>query len=945
MTKHLKRLLTTLITALTIGTVHIEAQTLQASLSHYSTDHGLKSNAIAQILQDDYGYIWIATWNGVSRFDGYNFYNYQTGNGSHIPHLHNRILDMVIDSSQNVWLHMYDGRVFVIDRVSDKIVNPFQDVSNSEEFRATYPLFATSSGDILIPVDDVGLYLMHKAASKQEQSDDRSSSAEREQARPKNMDPDKTEAHLITTNGLKVTCMAEGYHNDIWVGTDNGVHRIDMGKMSLESKTIFPNEHITCLFSNGFNIYAGTRTGSILLFAYGQNPKTLRKPNGKEVLGIFVDSRGLVWFADPGFGAYKLDPSTGQEKHFEQKVPVPEHDGVGGIFHETNGTVWMRMNHGGYGYYNREKDEVEYFHNDPINPWNLSNTVNAALELDEGVVFESTSRRGLEKLEILRNTITRTLLVPNAESTIENEIRAMYYDAQRNLLLMGNKNNTLFILKRDRTRTTINSDSDGNPLGRIYGISKDSKGNYWLSSKDHGVFKMTPGGNNNGYTITNICHDDNDKWSLSSNNAYATVEDKRGNIWVATYGGGINMLKKDKDGKYLCYHLNNVMRSYPHNSYLKARCVATDKDGNVWAGTTDGILLFSHKGKDIVVQKLEESKESPNQILMSNDIVYIARDKKNDMWIGTHGGGLSHTVGKDSQGRWLFETFGSQDGLPSEEIKSITFDRAGNVWFATDHVLCSYNVQKKSFTTFSLLDGVDETMCSEGAAITMPSGNILFGTINGYYTVNRRKLVADNGAMLKLRITDFFLNDEQMSPHLNDTYDYYVPDAKSVKLPGHNYVFGFRFASLNYQLQHRIHYQYKLEGYDKDWKNAPRNRIASYSGIPAGTYHFKVKAFLLDSPDKYDMRVIEVIVPPYFIFSSAAIWIYIILAAAGGIALMYWRQNKLEQREREKEKTIVEENAANIVQTISHDDVFKTPKVNNDIFNTGDEERTEAMET
>ena len=52
------------------------AQQLQASVSHYSTDNGLTSNAISGIYQDDYGFIWLATWNGLSRFDGYDFYNF-----------------------------------------------------------------------------------------------------------------------------------------------------------------------------------------------------------------------------------------------------------------------------------------------------------------------------------------------------------------------------------------------------------------------------------------------------------------------------------------------------------------------------------------------------------------------------------------------------------------------------------------------------------------------------------------------------------------------------------------------------------------------------------------------------------------------------------------------------------------------------------------------------
>ena len=62
---------------LTLGCFQtIQAQRVQATLSHYSTDDGLASNAIAGIYQDDYGFIWMATWNGLSRFDGFNFYTF-----------------------------------------------------------------------------------------------------------------------------------------------------------------------------------------------------------------------------------------------------------------------------------------------------------------------------------------------------------------------------------------------------------------------------------------------------------------------------------------------------------------------------------------------------------------------------------------------------------------------------------------------------------------------------------------------------------------------------------------------------------------------------------------------------------------------------------------------------------------------------------------------------
>lgn len=845
------------------------AQKFQATLSHYSTDNGLASNAIPYIVQDDYGYIWIATWNGLSRFDGYHFYNYQTGATSHIPHLHNRIMDLAIDNQQNVWMRMYDGRVFVVKRSIDRIINPFEKINGSDDFVTKHPITVTSAGDVLVNVDGVGLYKMR-------------------------IRRDDVDAQFITTSGLTISSMAEGYQNDVWLGTDKGVHRLDVSNLTVEHKGVFLDEKVRCLFSNGYNIYVGTESGKIFSFSYGQDPKCLRTGSGP-ITGLFVDSHGIVWFSDTREGALRIKPNSSEEKLFSQRIVVPDYDGAGASFNEINGTVWVRMNRGGYGYYNRDTDEVEHFHNDPSNPWNLSNTVNAVLELSEGVIWESTSRRGLEKLEILKKTIERIQLYPEEGPSLNNEIRAMVYDQNHQQLVFANKAGNLFVQRSDGTRRVFPKVINGVEIGRVYGLYIDYHGNYWASCKDAGLFKLTPKGDD--FVVKNYRHDDNNNYSMSDNRAYSCVEDKQGNIWVATYGGGVNLLTKNKSGQEIFMHDKNVMRKYPYNAYQKVRTVAIDKEGNLWAGTTDGILVMSYKNNKISIEPLKLSEEDPDHILMSNDVVCLALDRQGDMWVGTNGGGLAHTIGKDSRGRWLFENFGSKDGLPSEEIRSITFDDHGNVWFATDHVLCSYDMGKRIFTTFSNLDGVDETMCSEGAAVSMPNGNILFGTVNGYYLVDRSKLVTTAGSILKLRITDFFLNDELQSPRTSSLFDFYVPDAHELNLPSHGELFAFRFASLNYQLQHRVHYQYMLEGYDHTWQNATRQRMASYSDLPTGNYVFKVKAFLLESPDKYDMREIAVVVPPYFLLSSNAIWLYMALVIVLGIWLMFWRQHQLLKAE------------------------------------------------
>jgi hypothetical protein len=97
----------------------------------------------------------------------------------------------------------------------------------------------------------------------------------------------------------------------------------------------------------------------------------------------------------------------------------------------------------------------------------------------------------------------------------------MFYDKERHLLLIGNKASQLFFYNDEgELKGTITQDDTGHPIGRCYGLSKDAKGNYWLASKDYGLFCITPNGQ--GFSVKRMSHSDDDPGSLSSDNAYAT---------------------------------------------------------------------------------------------------------------------------------------------------------------------------------------------------------------------------------------------------------------------------------------------------------------------------------------------------------------------------------------------------------------------------------------
>lgn len=858
------KVIITIALLLGVGEKAVAQSGLKASLTHYDTTDGLPSNALSCLAQDDYGYLWIGTWNGLSRFDGYEFCNYPTGGASGLPLMHNRIIDLAIDGCQNVWMRMYDYRVFVLNRKTDRIEDPFEAIEGHESMRFESKILSTSDGTIwLIQSGDNGLYC----------------------CRP---NEDGFELTHVETPGLVGRDIVEGFKGEIWMGTNRGLYRIDRQKMAVDKKGYAEGQSITDTYSNGFNVYIGTREGRIYELENGAHFSRVTDV-GERIFTLFRDSHGLIWYSTSADGVFRYQPDNDDTKHFTQVVKSPSYDTEDSHLQEVAGVLWIRLKHGGFGYYNRQEDKIEYFHNRPDNTWDLSNTVNCFRVMQEGVIWESTSDRGLEKLELQNSVVERHPILEGADES-ENEVRAIYYDADRDLMLIGNKRSTLIIeaggggkIGKGR-RTIIHDDGQGHRFGRIYGITRDSEGDYWICCKSTGVFKMTPEAG--GFKFKYIGQDDG---GLNSKECYQSVEDLSGNIWVATYGKGINIIREAEDGRMEVLNPSNRLASYPESDYKNIRTLSRDKDGNIWAGTTDGILKMTFDGAELHVERVTENTD-PRHMLQSKDIVCLNIAPDGKVWVGTNGGGIAYLMGKNEEGMYEFETFRNSHDLAFGEIKSITFDSRGNVWFSNDNIIGNYDTRKNVFSTLNFQDGLDGTVCSEGAALTLPGDNVIFGTLSGYYILDINKLFTSSGETLKVRLTSFYLNDQLMSPRLDDTYDYMVADSGVVRLPSNSSVVMIKFASLNFQTQHRVHYIYKLEGHDDEWQSATRSRSASYSGMAGGTYQFRVRAFLTEVPDKYDECTLTIIVPPPFWLSWPAIIIYIIILVGGACGILYYRR-------------------------------------------------------
>ena len=122
--KILVSLLTLLLVAAPASSVPSAPVALDCIFEHYSSDDGLPHNSIADIHQDRNGYIWLATWYGLSRFDGSSFVNYTVLPGDYANLTHNRILSIDEDNLGYLWLTTYDYRLYRFDTSTEEFVAP-----------------------------------------------------------------------------------------------------------------------------------------------------------------------------------------------------------------------------------------------------------------------------------------------------------------------------------------------------------------------------------------------------------------------------------------------------------------------------------------------------------------------------------------------------------------------------------------------------------------------------------------------------------------------------------------------------------------------------------------------------------------------------------------------------------------------------------------------------
>ncbi|MGC6430286.1 MAG: hybrid sensor histidine kinase/response regulator transcription factor [Jejuia sp.] len=817
------------------------------------TNDGLSQNDVNGIYQDEDGYMWFATHDGLNKYDGYNFTTYlpQSNNPKSINS--NLIFTIDGDKEGNLWIGTSGDGLNYFDRKTEEFLH-FKENPNNE----------TSISD-----DNISKVLLDSknrlwVASKQGidlafVGDDLS------QLKFQNLGP--------INNFKSGNYFFEDSKNNVWLGTTNGLFKVVEGE-STESLSL---KRVTY---KSFNV------------------RSICEVNGDIILG---GNNGL-------FRLKKLKNKYKLLKEWNSHKP-----GAIGDLLASNKTIWAGTGNGLYEFYATPKIEFKKeYRYDPRSPNSINKNIIKSLYKDKtGLIWIGTNGGGVNKYDPLRKPFNHVKSTTQKGSLSYDKIRALFEDSNDNLWV-GTEGGNLNMLSSDKSQNYIGF-KEYTDIKKTFAIEEVKVANRKIllfgSEAPHSISQLDITNPRNIFPSSRL------DFSGISRSILKILNDDNNNLWIGTYDGGICRWLYDKESKqYQKDRLTSSERDILSVSNNIIRNILEDKKGNIWVATANGLSMLTNeeKVKENPKFKIFKHVAADNKSISHNYILELYESKAGDLWIGTFGGGLNKFIPASQKSEAKFLSYQEKDGLSNNVVKGILEDDYGNLWISTNKGISKFNPENETFKNYDANDGLQDNEFQELARLKRKNGDLLFGGVNGFNVFNPNE-IKDNPIEGETVITglSIFNKSVNVGDEVNNRVLLSEPISKSkyIELKYVENSFALDFAGLHFSAPNKNNYLYMLEGFDKDWIFAnSEKRRATYTNLSPGTYTFKVRASNNDNIwDSSPAEIKITIAPPYYL-TSFAFFIYFLLIVA---ALLLYRRftliktskkHKLELEHIESEK-------------------------------------------
>jgi ligand-binding sensor domain-containing protein/signal transduction histidine kinase len=687
-----------------------------------------------------------------------------------------------------------------------------------------------------------------------------------------------------TTAGLphnSVDAIAQTHDGYLWLGTEDGLARFDGVRFVIfdtKNTPALQSNHVSVLLADKRgNLWIGTQGGGLTVLHDGVF-KTFTTADGlvnDSILSLQEGPEDALWIGTGGGGVSRL--KNGKFGSYTSRNGLPS-DTVFALARGQDGSLWIGTHAGLTNL--RHGHLITYTTKDGL-PDNYVKCLKASRN---GDLWIGTNGGGLGRL-VAGHFSTYTV----RQGISSNTIWSLAEDAA-GVIWVGTFDAGINRLRNGQV--TSYGSRDGLPSNRIFALFEDREGSLWIGTGGAGVARFRSGP---FQTITA-------REGLSNDVVLPVYEDHEGSIWAGTNGGGLNRIRNGqitpfttknglsdnvifsiadyKDGSlWVATHkgldrlYNGRVTVFGKSSGLPddvVLCLYRDRDGGLWAGSRGGLSRF-----DGVRFKTYTKKDG----LSSDYVVSLYQDAKGTLWIGTGGGGLNAF----RQGR--FSDYTTKDGLSNNAVWSLAGDPDGTLWIGTGGGGLD-RLQNGRFTAYTVHHGLFDDELFQ--ILSDSNGYLWMSSNRGVFRVSKAQLNAyAEGRLGSITSIPYGTSDGLKSNECNGGFQpagwqtkdgrLLFPTMKGLAIVDPERLAGnahpppalietalvnglerdrlrpieakpgdgkleFTFTALSLIDSDKIHFRYKLEGFDTTWIDAAHRRTAYYTNIPPGSYRFTVLA-------------------------------------------------------------------------------------------------------
>ncbi len=858
---------------------------------------GLSHNTVRCMLQDQTGYIWFGTLNGLNRYDGNNTKSILPDFNDYNNLSNGKIRDLFLDSRNQLWIRTYSDIFHCYDQKHERFLKLYNSKDESlvkhnqlyEDKKARIWLGSTDDGCTLYTFTEKGFSKTHFHTSS-----------------PNFSLPSNTVNEIL-----------EDSKGNIWVATEEGVSRITIDNSGkITTKTVI-EKAVRSIFELNHQLYFITSRGEILHFSSGNRFLSI-----DTIFGVLIKTQQLnnhsFIFAIRGKGFYVFSTKTGKAQFLPGKFNeslnrdlVISDDKNGGIWisnhtgqvwristdnlkivslqllpphvlklsdqeryvykADKSGNIWISTYGNGLYRYNISTGQLDNFNYSAGNEGLNSNYLLSMLADKDGNIWAASENLGINKLSFSNNNVKHIFTDPLQLNRNGNIVRVLHEDRNKTIWV-ATKNGDLFKYSMNFSQREVVFSNKHN----VFSILEEENGDIWLGTRGDGLLKLPQG---NYQNHLKFLHTDK-AGSLSNDNIFSVVKDKKGRIWVATWGGGVCLLNDKNDPNSFSYFINEDV-------WLESvRFLFHDSQGQIWASTNNNLVKF--KPDEIVKNRLAYKQyfydPDNNKSISNTEVRYLFEDSKKQIWLATSGSGLALYLGEGEDGNGMFESIHNPQGTASDNIMSIQEGKQGNLWISTESGLHRFNPDNKTFQYYKLSDDFSSNVFTETAATQTSDGKMLFGSLNGFYAFQPKDLTKTKKSN-KVILTGLSIYDQEAKVgEKNSPLQSSISYAETINLKHSDQVFHIDFSTLDYEDPRANQFMYILENYENRWNTSSSNNRATYRNVPPGNYVFKVRTVNSEGEWENNISSIKVTIKPPFWKSGLAYFFYLILS----IALLYF---------------------------------------------------------